>query len=217
MMLPMDPPFLDLFDKTRPSVYTHEDNEKLRIRAGNPELRGRFAYDESASARSFSMLMFADLMETYDDTKWDLAVESPTPPPYRIAASTVVGAGQGMIATRQVSKGELILRERAVVVSPGFEVDMTDHDASPHEGERIICDLLDHIDPVDKARFFALSNCKTAGAFKHKKVLGIIGTNGFQCFFPQSKFIPTYVGVFLDLSRCQHRYVSSLIIVLLHT
>ena len=146
--------------------------------------------------RFCAFLGFEDLFGKISMYKmWPPVVDTPTPPPYRI--STSPSKGKCMLATRPISSGELILRERAT-----FFLTVIPRGDLPGL-EKATAELLDMIDPVDKARFLALTNCKSPDL----PLFGIIQTNSIGGYFPDSEFLGPYSGIFLDLARCNHRCV----------
>lgn len=145
-------------------------------------------------------LTYTDLMTAFPlEYDWGpLDVETPLPRPYRIAASP--GAGLGMFATREIAMGETIVIERAVVLVPALIIGA--QQLGMNDGLESMLSVL----PEDiQQRVNALSVCKVAPG--ENELFARVMTNSLKCNFPQSKALPTYAGVFPDISRCNHRFV----------
>lgn len=116
--------------------------------------------------------------------------------------SPITGKGFGMIAERKLLLGAIILVENPVIVSPGMiSID------SGEDRETIRARLFENLDPSLRSRALSLHNNKPPAVCG--KTEGIIRTNGFKITLPLpdlgdlSKVI--HSGLFLDLSRCNHR------------
>ncbi|KAH8107391.1 hypothetical protein DFH11DRAFT_1711684, partial [Phellopilus nigrolimitatus] len=119
---------------------------------------------------------------------------TPLPRPYRIGASLLHGAAIGVISTRALAFGETIIIERPLLMMPRAVLQF--------ELEKQLEVMLSQLDEKSRARVNMLSNCKPAKF--GSKLWGIITTNGLKCRFPQSRYLPAYVGIFPDISRINH-------------
>jgi hypothetical protein len=118
---------------------------------------------------------------------------------YRISA--VRGKGLGMFAARDIPARAVIVCENPVIVLPAV---IPTSGTSKDE----MCQMLfDRLDPPERDRALSLANCKPAEVCGKKE--GIIRTNGigFELPIPDTPTAPdpTHCGIFLDMSRCNHR------------
>jgi hypothetical protein len=118
---------------------------------------------------------------------------------YRISA--VRGKGLGMFAARDIPAGAIIVCENPVIVLPAIT------HAIGISKEKICQMLFDRLDPPERDRALLLANCKPAEVCGKEE--GIIRTNGIGFELPVPDIPtapdPTHCGVFLDMSRCNHR------------
>ena len=141
-----------------------------------------------------------------DSTILDLLpVEYGATPPalrgaYRISA--VRGKGLGMFAARDIPAGAVIACENPVIVVPAIIPVLS---ISKEE----MCQMLfDQLNPPKRDIALLLANCKPADVCGKEE--GIIRTNGIGLELPvpdaPTAPDPTHCGIFLDMSRCNHRY-----------
>jgi hypothetical protein len=118
---------------------------------------------------------------------------------YRISA--VRGKGLGMFAARDIPARAVIVCENPVIVLPAITP------ASGMSKEEMCQMLFDRLDPPERDRALSLANCKPAEVCGKKE--GIIRTNGIGLELPvpdtPTAPDPTHSGIFLDMSRCNHR------------
>lgn len=114
----------------------------------------------------------------------------------------VAGKGMGMVATRDISAGAVILVENPVFVFPIIQ-----SVAGNMPRETLFKTLFDRLDAELRQRARALSNCKPAELCCQEE--GVVRTNGFSVPLP----IPdgpnpphaNHTATFMDMSRCNHR------------
>jgi hypothetical protein len=155
--------------------------------------------------RNFMFERFQGVTYT-DSTILDLLqVEYGATPPalrgaYRISA--VRGKGLGMFAARDIPAGAVIACENPVIVLPVITP------VSSVSKEEMCHMLFDRLDPPERDLALSLSNCKPADVCGKEE--GIIRTNGIGLELPvpdtPTAPDPTHCGIFLDMSRCNHRY-----------
>ncbi|RDX47167.1 SET domain-containing protein [Lentinus brumalis] len=125
---------------------------------------------------------------------WPQAFSSPSPPVYKIVP--IDGAGLGMVATADITAGEVIVRERPLLLSPK---------ALPtQDREALACltvGLVQFMNPENRRAFYALKNCK--GKTMPTEEDGIINTNSFMCG-PFPTYEGRYCGVARECSRANH-------------
>jgi hypothetical protein len=121
---------------------------------------------------------------------------------YRIAAAP--GKSLGMFAARDIPAGALILSEYPLFVFPNIVP--LGPSLSRDEFFKM---LFDRIKPDVRDRALSLSNSKPREVCGEEE--GIVRTNGFMVHLPkaegQNASNTSHSGTFLDLSRCNHRYV----------
>ncbi len=117
--------------------------------------------------------------------------------------SDVPGAGKGMFATKDLASGDLILRERPVVVIPEI-IPTVNGDAS--HASQFITLAVQNVPPKKKEAFLQLHDCKNFP----DKVKGIIDTNAMNVGRLPGPFEGSFAGVALGLSRINHRFVLGL-------
>ena len=103
------------------------------------------------------------------------------------------GKGKGCVAARGVPRGELVARERALLVMPRTCV------APQH----FVGAATNTMTPNQRAAFFALHDCKSSGD-KGNNALGIICSNSFLIPGVPGHDV-LYSGVFETFSRLNHR------------
>ncbi len=128
---------------------------------------------------------------------WPRAFSSPSPPVYKIVP--IDGAGLGMVATADITAGELIVRERPLLLSPKA-LPTQDREALA----RLTVGLVQFMNPENRRAFYALKNCK--GKTMPTEEDGIINTNSFMCG-PFPTYEGRYCGVARECSRANHRCV----------
>ncbi len=109
-----------------------------------------------------------------------------------LCVTDVRGKGKGCVAARAVPRGELVARERALLLIPRIFV-ISDHAVNV---------VVTMMTPTERAAFFALHNCKSTDP---NDALGIVRTNSFLVPGMPSHNI-FYSAVFEKFSRFNHRY-----------
>ncbi|KAK0433415.1 hypothetical protein EV421DRAFT_1741566 [Armillaria borealis] len=109
----------------------------------------------------------------------------------------VPGAGKGMFAAKDLAPGDLILRERPVVVIPEV-IPTVNGDAS--RASQFIALAVQNVPPKEKEAFLQLHDCKNFS----DKVKGIIDTNAMNIGRLPGSFEGCFAGVALGLSRINH-------------
>lgn len=111
----------------------------------------------------------------------------------------VPGKGKGMIATRDIDPGELVIVERPILISPRL---MMNENLNPSSSFRAYAER--KMSQEDRVKFYDLAN-----ALRDTTVLnwdsefnGIIHTNGFGVDWQEGK--EKYTGIFIELSRFNH-------------
>ncbi|KAK0189853.1 hypothetical protein F5146DRAFT_932000 [Armillaria mellea] len=112
----------------------------------------------------------------------------------------VLGAGKGMFAAKDLAPGDLILRERPVVVIPEI-IPTVNGDAS-----QFIILAVQNVPPKEKEVFLQLHDCKKFP----DNVKGIVDTNAMNIGRLPGPFEGSFAGVALGLSRINHRFVLGL-------
>jgi hypothetical protein len=111
-----------------------------------------------------------------------------------LRVTDVRGKGKGCVVARAVPRGDLVARERALLLMPRTFV-------SPQQTANC---LADSMPPKQRAAFFALYNCKSADP---SDALGIIHTNSFLVpGMPGHNAL--YSAVFETFARINHRCAS---------
>ena len=111
-----------------------------------------------------------------------------------LRVKNIRGKGKGCVAARAVPRGELVARERALLVMPRTCL-------SP---QQFVGDATDKMTPNQRAAFSALHNCNSANP---NDALSIISTNSFLIpGVPGHNVL--YSAVFETFSRLNHRYVA---------
>ncbi|EMD36059.1 hypothetical protein CERSUDRAFT_115970 [Gelatoporia subvermispora B] len=125
---------------------------------------------------------------------------TPTPPVYAIKpAGKRYGGGFGLVATADINVGDLIVRERAIIICPGWMPIPRGQDGKADLGMYTTA-MEFQLGPERMAGYFALSNCfgKQKSAFH-----GIMDTNSLPI-----GGLPGYTGgcggVFKEISRANH-------------
>lgn len=118
------------------------------------------------------------------------------PPAYAIR--DIPGKGKGVIATRDISLGEIVVVERPVLICPA----MVYGDATM---------LLEEYaeKSMNREDWDKLDNLANVHGDDRSKLDGIVVTNAFIIKLKGGK--ESYGGVFLELSRLNHRYLSCFI------
>jgi len=120
---------------------------------------------------------------------------------YRISAAP--GKGLGMFAARDIPAGALILSEYPLFVIPNIIPGLS------LSKDGIFKMLFDRLHPDLRYRALSLPNSKPREVCGKEE--GIVRTNGFMVHLPKAEGqnVPdtSHSGTFLDLSRCNHRYV----------
>jgi len=120
---------------------------------------------------------------------------------YRISAAP--GKGLGMFAARDIPAGALILSEYPLFVIPNIIPGLS------LSKDGIFKMLFDRLHPDLRYRALSLPNSKPREVCGKEE--GIVRTNGFGMRLPEAggENVPdtSYSGTFLDLSRCNHRYI----------
>lgn len=107
----------------------------------------------------------------------------------------IVSKGKGVIATRNIALGELIIVERPVLIYPTIMSDIHAYRSLPMYAKQWMA-------PEDWQEYNDLVNMKDS---KISRFDGIKATNGFEIKLMGAK--ESYGGVFLELSRLNHRYI----------
>lgn len=175
-------------------------------RANSPGLNGRYCQIKASNGewKVVSVWMaYTDVLEAIPNfsswPKGPINPPTPLPRPYCIGDSDTPGAGEGMIAARDIKRGETIIIERPLLIIPIAAVGIR-----WEEFESIIETLIDGLDEDDRRRYMALKNCKPATVCG--PLVGRARTNGLQAHFRQSKNLPTYSITCADISKANHRY-----------
>jgi len=122
-----------------------------------------------------------------------------SPIPYSI--SSVPGAGLGMFAAFDLNPGELILRERPMIVLPigiPYAPGMTVHP------DQILESLLEKLCSSSREAFYRLHNCK-GPASGRSRASGILDTNTLATDALPGEYNGLYGAVCRHLSRINHR------------
>ncbi|KAF8346579.1 hypothetical protein F5887DRAFT_1073256 [Amanita rubescens] len=112
---------------------------------------------------------------------------------YRIGDAP--GAGKGMFALTDLDTGDLILRERPLMLFP-----LTIVGNGLTTVEVILMQVIMGMKPEDCAEFFKLTNCGT----EEHPILGIMSTNSICAKRMPGVYAGRYAGVCRDLSRVNH-------------
>ena len=144
-------------------------------------------------------ICYPDIIEHFPTTTAWQRPRAPEPLPYYIV--TIPGAG-GLYAARNIARGETIIREMPLLITPAFMIgpNFNDKAAALADHEEIFAIALDHLESADKARFRELSNRKS----KRLPVFGTIETNNLKCNFPQAK-IQRYGAICPEIACANHR------------
>ncbi|KAF8346577.1 SET domain-containing protein [Amanita rubescens] len=111
---------------------------------------------------------------------------------YRIGDAP--GAGKGMFALTDLDTGDLILRERPLLLFPRYTFgDITSL-------QMIFMRMITSMKLEDCAEFIKLANCKTEG----DPIVGIMHTNALNALRMPGPYDGRYGGVCLNLSRVNH-------------
>ena len=141
--------------------------------------------------------LLSDVASAYPSSKAWRPPANLHPVPYEIRK--IDGKGLGMMATRGIKRGEIIVRERPILMTPR-EL------PSYEDMEKSLLQLVYWLEQDDRERVVQLHNCKSldeCGPFS-----GILRTNALCATFPGSQICPQYAAVCLDISRINHRRVK---------
>lgn len=112
---------------------------------------------------------------------------------YRIGDAP--GAGQGMFALTDLETGDLILRERPLLLLPLYMI------GTSATLEQLYAKIIALLKPEDRVEFAKLANCKTDG----NPLMGIMSTNALSALRMPGTYDGRYCGICRDLSRVNHR------------
>ena len=115
---------------------------------------------------------------------------------YRIGDAP--GAGKGMFTLTDLDTGDLILRERPLLLFPIY----TFGDIA--QVKMIHMQMVASMKREDCAEFAKMANCKTEGG----SISGIMNTNALHALRMPGSYDGVYGGVCRDLSRVNHRSVT---------
>ena len=147
-------------------------------------------------------------MMLLDETVLHLLPAGPFVPPHTLhqnsfEISPTTSKGFGMFATRDITVGEIIHAENPAVVVYPFVIlnfNMTKSE--------IYRTLFGHLNQPIRDQLLTLDNCMPSTACNVEE--GIVCSNGFAITLPvpATYHAPEslHSGVFLDISRCNHRY-----------
>jgi hypothetical protein len=127
----------------------------------------------------------------------------PPPPPYVIRDTLT--RGKALFSTRAIATGEIIIVERPIAVAPeGIIVDIC-----PHENMDVVSRMISRLTSEDSMQYFNLHNCMGDTL---PLVQGIFQTNARPVPLRANNvdfegIIPRYGGIFLAISRINHRCV----------
>lgn len=130
---------------------------------------------------------------------WPLPFSTPSPPVYKIVP--IEGAGLGLVATADIGVGELIVRERPLLLAP-----RAFHARVPGEATQAIVDAVNSMHPENKRLFYTLKNVKGNTVSEE---MGLINTNAYMCG-PFPAYNGRYGGVAREALRANHRCVPLL-------
>jgi hypothetical protein len=117
---------------------------------------------------------------------------------YRIG--DVPGAGKGMFALTDLNTGDLILRERPMLLVPP----MIRHTGATSVEEVVMLSIA-AMKMEDRAEFVKLANCKT----EMNPIAGVMNTNALNALYMPGPYDGPYAGICRDLSRVNHRSVAA--------
>lgn len=190
---------------------THESITAGIARANPSGLVARFCRIELETTNRMlktvsCWLAYTDIMEAIPTSfRWGpLNPPTPLPRPYYVGDSAISGAGEAMIAARNIKRGETVVIERPLIIIPVVIRAVT----TKENVEIVLQSMIDGLDEDDRRRFMALKNCKPAS--EYGPLLGRAQTNGLHVHFRKSKDIPTYSAICADISKVNHKYAISL-------
>lgn len=118
----------------------------------------------------------------------------------------IPGRGKGMRATRNIVRGETIIRETPVFLAPLYFALPKTRDYTDDVGFKMYDTMLeigmDKLKPEDKARIMELYNCHEE-KYPHT---GRFKTNAVGCTF-EGATLKSYGGICPTISRVNHRFV----------
>lgn len=206
------------FPNTNNLIYTDEDRDQWAQKTGtsNAELTRQLIEHETRLQRAHGHPMynirtigFKDFMgETMADPKILelLQRDYPTRPKAIKDAYEIVeieGKGMGMVAKRDIHVGGVIAVENPVFVMPvvtGWPRNVSK--------EEMFAIFFERLKPEQREQALALANCKPKDMCGVHE--GILRTNGLSIDLPNPLDpgnTTTHSGTFLNISRCNHRYV----------
>ncbi|KAI0742736.1 hypothetical protein C8Q80DRAFT_929057 [Daedaleopsis nitida] len=121
----------------------------------------------------------------------------PTAPVYKLAP--VKGAGVGAIATTDIARGQIIMRERPLLLYPVAMPAQVAENVDAFEY------MVNSMRPENKEAVYALKNVKGPEWYSHLK--GILDTNSFGFGTPVPGYSGQYAALGRDVSRVNHRRV----------
>ncbi|KAL5521242.1 hypothetical protein ACEPAG_9165 [Sanghuangporus baumii] len=124
--------------------------------------------------------------------------ETPFPPPFEIVP--LESKGRGLVATRRIQKGEVIIRERPIIMIPKMFWTNRRYQKLPEDS--IMLQLLYLLEQRDRERFLQLHNCMSLDEYVPPS--GILRTNALAALFPESKECPGYSVICLNISYANH-------------
>ncbi|KAI0794158.1 hypothetical protein C8Q74DRAFT_1365670 [Fomes fomentarius] len=120
---------------------------------------------------------------------------TPSPPRYKI--ESIKGFGRGMIATTNITRGQLIVRERPLLVMPISLTGETMGEILAFQEE-----VVNSMRPANRAAVYALTNVKGPDWPSHLK--GILDTNSIGLGEPLPGYAAEHGAVARDISRVNH-------------
>ncbi|KAJ7625287.1 hypothetical protein DFH06DRAFT_1104032 [Mycena polygramma] len=129
----------------------------------------------------------------------------PQKPAYKIRQ--VEGKGFGMVATRPIKAGELVIAERPLYVQRFDEIALQNPTDYTHFNGRLILGALEGLAPASQDALRALKNVQ--GAENHV-LWGILKTNAIQHHMDADYQGPDYAGLFPSISRANHSCTPNL-------
>ena len=167
----------------------------LHEKVGSPEATIRVCRSPDTSRPVMIWKVYEDLKHEFpDEANW---ADPPKPDgswPYTI--EPIPGKGNGMIATRDIQRGETLLVERPILMFPIQA-------GTWEEMENDFAEMVQHLDPEDQQVLQGLRNCKVQR--ERSELLGMLFTNVMKCAFLQSAYCPGYSGLSVDGCRANHR------------
>ncbi|KAL5536194.1 hypothetical protein ACEPAF_15 [Sanghuangporus sanghuang] len=142
--------------------------------------------------------LYYDTFKKIPNKGW-LPPITPTPPPYEIC--TFKAKGRGMVATRDIGFGEIVINERPVLMIP-FRMPRFNPLNPWRDMEELPLQMLYQLEQEDRKKVVRLHNCKSLD--NYGPLGGIFMTNALSFLVADSRVCKEYAAICLTISNINH-------------